>query len=117
MAEATGISEGYIEQLLIPLKKAGIVRGIRGPQGGYLTGMEPERITVGTILRTAEGALEPTECVSEDELKNKCPMSADCKSRNIWAELYREINHCVDSISLADLAESCKKTDQVEYAI
>ncbi|HPX47462.1 MAG TPA: Rrf2 family transcriptional regulator, partial [Treponemataceae bacterium] len=52
IAGATGISEGYLEQLLIPLKKAGIVRGIRGARGGSLPGKPLADITVGEILRT-----------------------------------------------------------------
>ena len=116
IAEATGISGGYIEQLLIPLRKAGIVRGIRGPQGGHLPAKPPDQITVGQILRIAEGNLEGVECVSGDHSKT-CPMSAGCKSRNIWVELYLGIKRCVDSISLADLAKACNKAEQVEYTI
>ena len=111
-AEATGISEGYLEQLFIPLRKTGIVRGIRGPKGGYTPGRELSQITVGDILRTAEGPLEPAECVSESFDENKtCPMSAECPSRGIWMELYREIKNCVDSITLADLAEAYQAMD------
>jgi len=71
IADATGISEGYLEQLFIPLRKAGIIRGSRGKRGGYVPGREPERITVGDILRTAEGILEPVNCIKSINVQSR----------------------------------------------
>ena len=101
IAKAANISEGYLEQLFIPLRKAGIIRGIRGSRGGYVPGRELNEITAGDILRIAEAGLEPAEYASQE----------------IWAELYREISRCVDSITLADLVKAYLSMDQVEYAI
>jgi Rrf2 family protein len=113
IAENTGLSDGYLEQLFIPLRKAGIVRGIRGPAGGYLPGKALNKIKVGDILRAAEGALEPVDCVKT----KRCPMAAGCMSRHTWTELCRAINECADSITLADLAASYEALDTQEYAI
>jgi Rrf2 family protein len=113
IAENTGISDGYLEQLFIPLRKAGIVQGIRGPQGGYLPGRDLQEITVGDVLRTVESSLEPVACVKSEP----CPLQADCISKHTWAELYEEINDCVDSITLADLREAFYAMDKLEYAI
>jgi Rrf2 family protein len=113
IAEDTGISDGYLEQLFIPLRKAGIVQGIRGPLGGYLPGKTPDQITVGEILRTVEGPLEPVDCVKSKD----CPIRESCISRYTWSELYQEINGCVDSITLKDLAEAYQTMDKPEYAI
>jgi Rrf2 family protein len=113
IAEATGISDGYLEQLFIPLRKAGIVYGIRGPAGGYLPGREPGEIRVGDILRTMEGPLEPVACVNS----KICPKEANCISKHTWSELYREIAGCVDSITLSDLAEAYHAMDKLEYVI
>ncbi|MDR1444345.1 MAG: Rrf2 family transcriptional regulator [Treponema sp.] len=113
IAENTGISEGYLEQLFIPLRKAGIVLGFRGPQGGYVPGRDPGKITVGDILRAVEGSLEPVECISVDV----CPLRGTCGSRQTWVELYDEICGCIDSLSLEDLVHSYKIMDQVEYTI
>jgi Rrf2 family protein len=113
IAEQTGISDGYLEQLFIPLRKAGIIRGIRGPQGGYLLGKAPEKITAGDILRCVEGPLEPVSCVNS----MICPIEATCVSRHTWSELYHEIRDCVDSITLEDLVEAYDALDRLEYAI
>jgi Rrf2 family protein len=113
IAEETGISDGYLEQLFIPLRKAGIIQGLRGPLGGYVLGDDPHRITVGNILRAVEGPLEPVNCVNSF----KCPAVDSCISRHTWSELYEEIRDCVDSISLSDLVEAYYAMDKLEYAI
>ena len=113
ISENTGISDGYLEQLFIPLKKAGIIRGIRGAQGGYLPGRPPAEITVGEILRAVEGSLEPVACLTA----GTCPAEASCITRHTWSELYREIADCVDSITLADLVDSYSMSEKEGYAI
>jgi Rrf2 family protein len=113
IAEKTNISDGYLEQLFIPLRKAGIIRGIRGPQGGYLPGKSLDQISVGDVLRAVEGPLEPVDCVNS----RVCPIQESCISRHTWSELYTAISDCVDSISMQDLVEAYQKMDQMEYAI
>jgi Rrf2 family protein len=113
IAENTGISDGYLEQLFIPLRKAGIVQGIRGPQGGYLPGRPIDQISVGDVLRAVEGTMEPVDCVNS----HTCPVQDACVSRHTWSELYAEITDCVDSISLYDLVEAYYALDKMEYAI
>jgi Rrf2 family protein len=109
----TGISDGYLEQLFIPLKKAGIIRGIRGAQGGYLPGRPISEITVGEILRAVEGSLEPVACLTA----GTCPAEAKCITRHTWTELYREIADCVDSITLEDLVDAYTVPEKEGYAI
>jgi Rrf2 family protein len=113
ISQNTSISDGYLEQLFIPLRKAGIIQGIRGPLGGYLPGRALERISVGQILRAVEGELEPVDCVTS----KPCPAQSYCTSRHTWSELYKEINTCVDSISLADLVKAYHAMDKMEYVI
>lgn len=113
IAENTGLSDGYLEQLFIPLRKAGIVQGIRGPQGGYILGKPVKTITVGNVLRAVEGSLELVDCVSS----KLCPIREDCISRHTWSELYEEISTCVDAITLYDLVEAYHALDTLEYVI
>lgn len=60
------ISDKYLEQIISILNKAGYVRSIRGPQGGYLLTRQPEEYTVGMILRLTEGSLAPVACLESD---------------------------------------------------
>jgi Rrf2 family protein len=113
IAEDTGLSDGYLEQLFIPLRQAGILLGVRGPRGGYFLGKPLDEISAGDILRAVEGPLELVECVNSRD----CPAADGCVSRHTWSELYHEMAECVDSISLKDLVEAYEKMDQLEYAI
>ena len=75
-AQRQGISEKYLEQIISVLHKAGYVRSVRGPQGGYLLRESPEKYTAGMILRLTEGSLAPVECVEEGA--PHCPREDAC---------------------------------------
>jgi Rrf2 family protein len=113
IADATDISEGYLEQLFIPLRKSGIIQGVRGPQGGYYLGEEADKISVGDILHSVEGPLLPTEC-SNSRL---CPEEATCLSRQTWSNLYKGIDECVNAITLQHLVDDYSRSTEPEYAI
>ncbi|GHV86021.1 Rrf2 family transcriptional regulator [Spirochaetia bacterium] len=114
LAKNTGISEGYLEQLFIPLRRAGIIKGLRGSQGGYSSAKPAKKITVGEILRTVEGPLGPVDCAVKDKL---CAREAKCTSRIVWKELYQALTSCVDSITMADLTKTYLLMDAPEYQI
>jgi len=66
VAERNNLSENYLEQLLPALRKAGLVKSIRGAQGGYVLAKPSDSITMGDILRTLEGPLSPVDCLASD---------------------------------------------------
>ncbi len=115
IAERQGLSEHYLEQLIASLRKAGIVKSIRGAYGGYLLTREPKEITIGDIIRTLEGPIAPTECVSEDE-DFQCENTEDCVTRIIWERLKEKIDEVLDDITLDDLCQNAlqRKHDQNE---
>ncbi len=107
------ISEKYLEQIISILNKAGYVRSIRGPQGGYILKNRPKDYTVGMILRLTEGSLAPVDCVEME--KGMCDRENDCVTRIIWTKLNDAINDVVDNITLEDLVEwqNAKANDYV----
>jgi Rrf2 family protein len=113
IAEATGISEGYLEQLFIALRKSGIIQGVRGPQGGYYLERAAKEISVGEVLRSVEGSLSPTECVEN----RACPKENTCVSRQTWGSLHHCIKTCVDSIMISDLVDDFNAKRPPEYEI
>ncbi|MDR2494624.1 MAG: Rrf2 family transcriptional regulator [Spirochaetaceae bacterium] len=113
ISEHTGISDGYLEQLFIPLRKAGIVKGVRGPQGGYMPAKEAGAISVGDILRAVEGPMELVDCIRS----TRCPAQDDCVSRHTWRELYEAVNCFIDSVSLENLSEAYRGLDYQDYTI
>lgn len=113
VARRQEISEKYLEQIISILNKAGFVRSIRGPQGGYLLSRTPAEYTVGMILRLTEGSLSPVECV--DEYGPGCQREEDCATRMLWQKLDEAINGVVDSVTLEDLLswQAAKADDYV----
>lgn len=97
------ISDKYLEQIIAILNKAGYVRSMRGPQGGYALKRKPEDYTVGMILRLTEGSLAPVACVEEDALP--CGREAGCATVEVWKRLNQAISDVVDHMTLADLIE------------
>ena len=108
IAERQNISEHYLEQLIAVLRKAGLVKSVRGAQGGYVLAQEPSEITVGSILRALEGSLAPVDCVVEDESYD-CEKSQCCVTRSVWLKVRDSINQVIDSITLEDLIEDYRK--------
>lgn len=97
------ISDKYLEQIISSLNKAGYVKSIRGPQGGYKLARDPESYTVGMILRLTEGSLAPVACL-DDEV-NTCDRQETCATLKLWQMLDEAIREVVDRVTLADLVE------------
>lgn len=110
IAERQGISEHYLEQLISGLRKAGLVRSIRGAQGGYVLGKEPSEIMVGDIIRVLEGPIAPVDCVSEED-PECCEKAEFCVTRTIWEKVRDSITDVLDSISLEDMIQDAAKRD------
>jgi Rrf2 family protein len=102
VARRQDISEKYLEQIISILNKAGFVRSIRGPQGGYMLQRAPKEYTVGMILRLTEGTLSPVECVGTDM---NCDREEGCVTKILWKKLDDAINGVVDHVTLEDLLE------------
>lgn len=102
VARRQDISEKYLEQIISILNKAGYVRSIRGPQGGYMLQRAPKEYTVGMILRLTEGSLTPVECAGGE---HSCDREDNCATRMLWKKLDDAINSVVDTVTLEDLLE------------
>lgn len=108
-----GLSESYLEQLMGPLRRAGLVRSVRGAHGGYLLGRPPGDISVGDVLRVLEGPLFPCNCVDPSaEGVDHCGHHQDCAARGVWVQIYDRIREVVDQTTLEDLqARETKPAD------
>ena len=101
-----GISKGYLEQLFIPLRVAGLVRGIRGARGGFMLSRPPEEIRLSEIIQATEGSIAPVACVDEPRL---CRKSGECITRAVWVEMKRACDYVLESLTLQDLIERSRK--------
>lgn len=108
ISERQDISEGYLEQIFYSLRKAGLVKSIKGSQGGYILGHNSNNITVGNILRTLEGNLSVLGDEIMDEEQN---MLQKCIKSKIWIEMDKNINSLIDFITLENLVADYSKME------
>jgi len=94
------ISVKYLEQLIIPLKKANFIKSVRGPKGGHLPPKPPDEITVGEIVRVLEGEISLTSCIDDPGV---CQKTGTCLTRGIWEEATRAMDEKLNSVTLSAL--------------
>ena len=89
------------------MKKAGLIKSIRGAGGGYVLAKEIEDISVGDVLRALEGNLQPVECAAFSQ-EDSCEVSGVCVTKYVWQRINESINKTVNEISLKQLVEESK---------
>ncbi len=104
VAERQSISKKYLEQIVPLLNKADLLKTNRGYQGGYALAKDPDKYTVGEILRVTEGSLSPVSCLQYPE--NDCPRAAECVTLPVWKGLYKAITDYLDGVTLQDIIDS-----------
>src|SRR5512136_1688859 len=100
------ISPRYLEQIFQSLKKAGILKSKRGPQGGYYLARKPEQITVREILEAAEGDTLLVECAGEKKRrKGDCTFDGSCVTQTVWRDAGDRLNEFFAQLTLKTLCE------------
>lgn len=103
IATRQGIPVNYLNQLLITMRRAGLVESLRGPQGGHMLARPAEAITLLDVLTTLEGPLLPTE-PSREDLVPTVPEDHDLVDE-VWAELRGRIEQILAEVTLDDLCQ------------
>lgn len=109
IARRQEISVKYLEQIIIPLKKAHYVLSVRGPRGGHYLARPPEEITLGEIVALLEEGPSLVDCSNHAEA---CQRSRTCPTRLIWKEAAQAMFDKLDAITLADLARMALTSGQ-----
>lgn len=104
------ISVKYLEQLIIPLKRANYVTSVRGPKGGHMLAKPPEEITVGEIVELLEGGINLSHCIEDPEV---CDRSDDCLTRGIWQTATEAMYDELNSVTLSDMIKRHKKNQHI----
>jgi len=102
ISEREGISVKYLEQLIIPLKKAKLIKSVRGPKGGHSLTKSPQRITIGEIVRAVEGNTELVDCITRPQV---CERSNSCPTRDVWKSATQAMYKELDKTTLWHLAK------------
>lgn len=110
VAERQNISERYLEQVFSLLRKGGVIKSIKGPQGGYKLMCDPKTTSMGTILKVLEGDL------SVKDQKEETDIAEDCIRKIVWDAIDQSLNETIESITLQDLVDEYKNaTDDSGY--
>lgn len=112
IAKSQQISEKYISRLVIALRKAGMIRSVRGVNGGFHLAMKPEDITLLNVIEVMEGPLSIVDCVSAPK---RCGMSGNCAPREIWCKLNEDIRGLMRQTTLADIIASYALQNQQQF--
>lgn len=103
IAQHQDISVKYLEQIIIPLKEAKLIKSVRGPKGGHMLAKPPGKISVGTIVKVLEGGIDMTECVGDPGV---CEKSSDCAARTVWKAATKAVKDKLGSITLSDMIKT-----------
>ncbi len=103
IAKAQNISEQYLEQLMGPLKKGGLVRGLRGAQGGYILAKPPDQISVSDVVDAVEGPIVLTDCSSFEG--QGCPEIDYCVGPDVWSRVQEALIETMSSMSFQMLID------------
>lgn len=103
LAAREGLPANYVEQILLKLRRAGIVESVRGAKGGYRLARHPDAISVKEVVEAAENRTFEVNCDSYQVDPDRCSPTAACSLRPVWRALQRRIDDLLEGISLADL--------------
>lgn len=107
IARRQDISVKYLEQLIIPLKKADYIKSVRGPKGGHMLARPPEEITVGEIVKILEGGIDLSGCI---ENPDACEKVESCLTRGVWEEATRAMYEKLNATTLSKMIANNKNS-------
>ena len=106
VAQKQHISDKYLEQILKPLRSAGIVKAARGMRGGYALARPAASITLKELFQILEGSVAPVHCVDDP---NSCSMADVCPTRETWVEVRDSVEAVLERTTIQDLVERKKQ--------
>ena len=103
LAEGERLPHDYVEQILLRLRRAGLVESVRGAKGGYLLARDPHDVSVKDVMEASEHVTFEVNCDHHQVDAHRCSPDAACSIRPVWRMLEQRINDLLAGISLADL--------------
>ena len=107
LAVRTGLPQPYLEQILLALKGAGLVRSKRGVGGGYVLAREPASITLGSIVSAVDGPIVLGD-FGEPHQNGACDHEGQCVLLAVWAEVSEQMRHLLDALTLSDVVSMAR---------
>ncbi|MDH4270506.1 MAG: Rrf2 family transcriptional regulator [Candidatus Aminicenantes bacterium] len=107
ISKAQDIPRRFLEQILLQLKRAGLLRSRKGPAGGYSLAKPPGEISVAEVIRVMDGPLAPIDCVSVTAYE-VCPHERSCSLKGLWKEVRDVVAEILERTTFADLADKTR---------
>lgn len=104
------ISTHYIEQLFVRLRRAGFIKSVKGPSGGYILAKDADQIRAGDIIRTVEGPIALVHCVTPQQ-EPACHRADSCVTHLLWQRLSNKVAEVLDSVTLKDLCDQARELE------
>lgn len=108
IAKRENISLKYLEQVIVPLRTAGLVKSARGSKGGYFLAKPPSEVYLRDLVQILEGPLNLIECLNDPKVCQKVPY---CVTRDIWKEVSDAIDRIFHSVTLGDMVQRKNKKE------
>jgi Rrf2 family transcriptional regulator, cysteine metabolism repressor len=108
IAEKEDISPKYLEQVIVPLRTAGLVKSVRGSKGGYTLAKPPSNISLREIFEGLEGPVNLVDCLVDPEA---CQRTSTCVTREIWKEVSDVIEKVLGSVTLEEMVNRKRKKE------
>lgn len=108
IAETEKIPVKFLEQILLELKKSGLLTSRPGLGGGYRLIKNPSEISLAEVIRIIDGPLAPMNCVSKRAYV-KCPQEKNCRLRQVMLDVRNAISNILENVSFADISKDLKK--------
>jgi Rrf2 family protein len=103
LADAERLPPDYVEQILLRLRRAGLVESVRGARGGYTLARQPAEISVRDVMQASEHQTFEVNCDTHQVDSERCAGDASCSIRPVWFALQHRIDGFLSGVSLADL--------------
>jgi len=108
IAKEENISLKYLEQVIIPLRTAGLVKSVRGSKGGYSLAKPPSEVCLKDVVEVLEGTINLVDCLQDP---NSCARAPFCVTRDIWSEISESICRIFHSITLEEMVNRRRKKE------
>lgn len=95
------VPEQYLNQILMVLRKDGLVKSLRGPKGGHMLARPPSEITMAQVMQALEGYVPPMECLPDPDV---CKLSPGCALRSVWQQIDEMTQQILKNTTIEDLA-------------
>ncbi len=111
------IPHPFLVQILLELKRAGLVESRRGAGGGYRLARHPRDISLGEVIRLIDGPILPFKCSTPSQDDNDCPHKGNCVLTSVWGHVRNAISDVIEKISFEELAKRQENISSPMYHI